>query len=229
MVGLPALTFAAGAITLTVTAVDGSGAITRWVLRRVGCCSAIPIRCRFRRALRRWRPRPNRLGGGNGSGATFMARFVLPQKPAWLTELNRLRNNLYAVPNFMTPSTALAVSGPWPVAGPDPNYLYNTMYFPASGSAVDVTMTVNIPGELSGKNNYAFHGESYSWAWSSPNGVFDQIAGQTLRLPRRPMPPLGQSLSKNTHTVQQVARRQVTLSPMTARWAVSLASSARAR
>jgi len=91
-----------------------------------------------------------------------MARFVLPQKPTWLTGLNRLRINLYAVPNFMTPSTALAVSGPWPVPGPDPNYLYNTMYFPASGSAVNVTMTTNIPGMLSGKNTYAFHNEFYN-------------------------------------------------------------------
>ena len=157
VVGLPALTFAVGAVAATVTAVDGSGAITGFTPGGLlfGYPNSLPIPASFAALT---------TTGGNGLGATFMALFVLPQKPAWLTELNRLRNAIYSVSNFMTPSTQLAVSGPWPVSGPDPNYLYNTLYFPASGSEVDVTMTTNIPGELSGKNTYAFHNETYTYS-----------------------------------------------------------------
>ena len=61
--------------------------------------------------------------GGHGTGAKLGGQFIVPQRPQWLTELNRLRNNLWNVlaqeTNFFS-STSSAISGPWPIPGPSP-------------------------------------------------------------------------------------------------------------
>jgi len=77
----------------------------------------------------------------NGTGSILNGNFVLNANPAWLTELNRLRNNLYAtLTNIGTPTLKTCVSGPWPVSLPEDNWSNTTFYYSTQyGNNVPIT------------------------------------------------------------------------------------------
>ena len=88
--------------------------------------------------------------GGHGTGAKLGGQFIVPQRPQWLTELNRLRTNLWNVlaqeTNFFS-STSSAISGPWPIPGPSPSCRNQVFWFPDTGSSVSIPITVDV-GDL---------------------------------------------------------------------------------
>jgi hypothetical protein len=88
--------------------------------------------------------------GGHGTGAKLGGQFIVPQRPQWLTELNRLRTNLWNVlaqeTNFFS-STSSAISGPWPISGPNLSCRNQVFWFPDTGSSVSIPITVDV-GDL---------------------------------------------------------------------------------
>ena len=97
---------------------------------------------------------PSTALSGSGSGATFSGYFTFLQRPAWLSELNRLRNNLFNLPLLQNSSDTVAagtaispsklcVSGPWPVSAPTANFKDTWFYFADTGVGASVTLSNN--------------------------------------------------------------------------------------
>ena len=88
--------------------------------------------------------------GGHGAGAVFAGLFVLPPRPAWKTELERLRGNLTEfINNKYNQSGAqglgvnapqLSVSGPWPIAAPQWYYHDQWFWYEDTGKQENVTV-----------------------------------------------------------------------------------------
>jgi len=135
-----------GALPVTVSAVNASGAITAFTLPDT---SYTHLQIQLPAT-----PQTLSASGGAGAGASFGGLFVLPQRPAWLTELNRLRNALWNLPGvnastgFMSAISpaALCVSGPWPVAGPTDNYADTWFYFADAGAGATLTVASSFAG-----------------------------------------------------------------------------------
>ena len=129
--------------------------------------------------------------GGSGSGATLQGVFTLNQRPDWLTELNRLRNNIAALPVSETNggtffnainAPSLCVSGPWPVSAPTTNFLDTWFWF--AGTAATVTVVSTFTGYSTGPfstvavmstNTAEFSGDGWwgaEYLGSMQNGVF---------------------------------------------------------
>jgi len=136
---VPAAVVTSGALPVTVTAVDGNGAITGFALPDA--------------SYKVWQfqvpAQPMAVTGGSGSGATLGGLFIMLQRPQWLAELNRLRNNIWNIPGFGgaqgfidgTSPAALCVSGPWPVGGITANFKDTWFYYADTGKQEKVTLT----------------------------------------------------------------------------------------
>jgi hypothetical protein len=137
---LPGARVSSGTLPVTVSAVNASGAITAFSLPDASYAS-VPIQLP---------PNPQALpaSGGAGAGAIFGGLFILPPRPAWLAELNRLRNAVWNLPGVNASAgflsaispAALCVSGPWPVGGPTDNYADTWFYFADSGAGASVSV-----------------------------------------------------------------------------------------
>lgn len=127
----------AGGVTLSVATVGGGGVVAGLTYTS-GTVSAFPCT-----ALAG--------AGGTGNGLVVGLLFVLPARPNWLDELNRMRNNIWNLPLLNSGGTtlfptvisgpALCTSGPWPVGGPTQNFTDTWFYFADTGSGASVTLT----------------------------------------------------------------------------------------
>jgi hypothetical protein len=133
---LPQLATSTGTPSAHVTTVNGSGAITAFSVTGLVGTLTIPAVMTSLPAT-----------GGHGTGATFTGLFTLPQRPQWLTELNRLRNALQGSVTSLS-GAEMSVSGPWPISGPDPDYKNQVFYFPDTGSGVSLTITSNFGSQI---------------------------------------------------------------------------------
>jgi hypothetical protein len=78
---------------------------------------------------------------GSGAGAVYGGLFVLNKKPTWLTELNRLRNNIATVNTPYHNYIQNSVSGPWPISGPQVFYKNQAFYFADTGTQVSLSLS----------------------------------------------------------------------------------------
>lgn len=142
---IPELTFGFSAVTVTVNTVDGSGKILTFTVNG-GTVIAFTTNIFMTVDIESLA-----VTGGHGTGALFSGLYVLPQKPEWLTELNRLRNNIWNLPLLNTSggtlfpqaisAPALCTSGPWPVGGPTQNFKDTWFYFADTGVGATVSLS----------------------------------------------------------------------------------------
>ena len=123
------------------------------------------------------------VSGGSGTGATFAGWPTMAPNPAWLTELNRLRNNLAPVAANAAGGETY-VSGPWPKAGFDGNSSQQAFYFEDTGHAESITLsaTTGVPHGTDGNRASATF-STFSCV-SSRSGLYQFViqTGVTFRL-----------------------------------------------
>jgi hypothetical protein len=226
VLAVPDLSFSGGT-SVTVSAVNGSGMITGWGVTTPGCVGALADSI----------PMPLDVGampvtGGHGTGATFAGMYVLVQRPAWLDELNRLRNAIYNLTELNSSQTsilsaispaALCVSGPWPVGGPTSNFLNTWFYF--AGTAATVTVASQFSNESTGPystktvmSDMTFEYTGDGW-WSDTNAYFYNVptipgdppdpewaVGQTVPFPpgAGPTPPPSYTIVGKQYTAGEI-------------------------
>lgn len=126
------LNFPALQATVTVNAVDPAGRITNYTVAPAFLSpnNKVPIPVDVLSMG---------VTGGTGTGATFTGWFVIPQKQQWLTELQRMRNNIWAIPDFIHgDDPRQCVSGPWPVGSPTANFKDTWFWFAGNNAEVDL-------------------------------------------------------------------------------------------
>lgn len=133
-------------VPVHVVSVDGSGKILTFTLPNTTYIGFLQYLSNT--------PQYLAASGGTGSGATFGGLFIVPQRPTWLAELNRLRSAIWGLKDLddsstfmnVTSPSLLCVSGPWPVSGPNDNYASTWFYFEDTGGGATVTISSNFPG-----------------------------------------------------------------------------------
>lgn len=142
-------------VVLTVNTVDGSGAILTTTLTTGTAVITVPENVSALSAT-----------GGSGSGSVFGGFFTLAQKPQWLTELNRMRANLFPVINDKVTNggvyqwardsisggaaTSDKVAG-WPISSPDINNSNLAFWYADTGSSESVSVSATGPVDGSGQ------------------------------------------------------------------------------
>jgi len=154
-------------LTITVSAVNSDGAITGISDNVADYPGIVPFEsCPLSPVL---------FTGGHGAGAQIGLVFSLNHAP-WLTELNRLRTNLfdgfasyYGVDVSSTPTGS--VSGYWPVGGPNGNLKNLGFYYEDRGHSE--TVTISIPPFISSRGEYSTTVVNFMTVdgQGNPNGV----------------------------------------------------------
>jgi hypothetical protein len=160
-------------LVLTVVAVSG-GAITAVTITTPTSATTVPQNIGAM---------PATAITGSGTGAVFGGYFALQKNPDWLTELNRLRNDLYNLPGlnglpaFMSALSGaeLCVSGPWPVSGPTANFLNTWFYFADTGVGATITVASSLGTVQTSYGKYT--NATMTMAQSVSNGIRSDPAG----------------------------------------------------
>lgn len=137
-------TVAAGGQSFSVATTGGGGAVTS--------VSYTTTR------LAPFPPSPSNATGGSGTGLVLGFWFVIDLRPAWITEMNRLRQQIYSLPSFgggsfpsLVSSKDQCVSGPWP-GGPTENFTDTKFWY--QWTAGDPAPSVSFSSTYSGVSSF---------------------------------------------------------------------------